>query len=129
MPLAYFCYQLLKCITGISCVFNVLLSMLACYTDFNNYFQMLLATRSPEVSGDHMIQQGEESLHDIITLEDSECHYGVRVARYTPPSNKSTTYSYFLFLIRSETNCPVCSLSLTANLPSSVGLCTFVCGE
>ncbi|XP_065912533.1 BLOC-2 complex member HPS5-like isoform X2 [Dysidea avara] len=71
---------------------------------------MLLATRSPEVSGDHMIQQGEESLHDIITLEDSECHYGVRVAR-------------------SETNCPVCSLSLTANLPSSVGLCTFVCGH
>jgi len=55
-------------------------------------FQMLLATRSPEVSADNMIQQGEGSIHDIITLEDSECHYGVHVARYTALTNNTHTH-------------------------------------
>ena len=42
---------------------------------------MLLVTKSYDADEDHVSQQGEGSQHDIITLEDSECHWGIQVAR------------------------------------------------
>ena len=46
------------------------------------HYQMLLVTKSCDANEDHVTQQGEGTQQDIITLEDSECHWGIRVARY-----------------------------------------------
>ena len=45
------------------------------------HYQMLLVTKSCDANEDQVTQQGEGTQHDIITLEDSECHWGIRVAR------------------------------------------------
>ena len=45
------------------------------------HYQMLLVTKSCDANEDQVTQQGEGTQNDIITLEDSECHWGIRVAR------------------------------------------------